>query len=513
MVAAIGALVALAACGGSASSTAPTTTAVRHQAWVHVPGTCGPEVEGAVFSRSKEACGGGGSSFDSKQIYMPALLADVATEAAPCPGIAAGSPCYRMWYVGNDDKDDRRIGYAVSPDGVAWTRVPGAAADGSALDVGAADAFDSFGVSAPTVVRDGDTFRMWYTGLGTDNAIQGVGLATSSDGLHWARVKGPDRGGAVLRESKVKGTFDQHELITSHVIKDVSTEAAPCPGITTGSTCYRMWYEGVDKRDYYRYHIGYAVSPDGVTWTKVTGADPSGAVVSLGGKGEFDEKGVGVPYVVKDGALFHLWYEAVDSKSRYSIGHVVSSDGVTWMRQQPNTPALTGADDPGTFKHDSVWTAAVLKDADRYRMWYTVTDKPDSQRIGLAEMAPGGALAGLSAKPDGAATAVSFTTTKEIPAGGSLLVTLPLARSGSGLAVTGSDGFGSSTPAVEATAVTDAGAMGVARPAVVLRATAAVPPGPKTIVLAVPPGPAGGAVAVQTFDQLEVLEHGTTALP
>ena len=71
------------------------------------------------------------------------------------------------------------------------------------------------------------------------------------------------------------------------------------------------------------------MSPDGVAWTKVPGSDPSGAVLSLGGKGEFDEKGVGVPYVVKDGALFQLWYEAVDAHSTYTIGHVVSADGIT----------------------------------------------------------------------------------------------------------------------------------------------------------------------------------------
>jgi hypothetical protein len=506
--------VALTACGSTSSTSTATTSGVRHQDWVHVPGTCGPEVEGAVFSRSKEACGGAGSTFDSKQIYISALLADVATDAAPCPGIATGSPCYRMWYVGNDEKDDRRIGYAVSPDGVTWARVPGPAPDGSVLEVGAAGAagaFDSFGVSAPTVVKDGDTFRMWYTGLGKGNAIQGVGLATSTDGLHWTRVPGPDKGGAVLRESKVKGTFDQDELITAHVIKDVSTDAAPCPGVATGNTCYRMWYEGVDKVDYYRYHVGYAVSPDGVAWTKVKGNDPSGAVLSLGGKGEFDEKGVGVPYVVKDGALFHLWYEAVDAHSTYTIGHAVSADGSTWARQAPNTPALTGADDPGTYKEDSVWTASVLKTGDTYRMWYTVSDKPNSQRFGPAQMVPGSALASVSAMAAGSATKIAFTTTEPIPAGGSVLVTLPPERSGASLAVEASEGFGASTAAVEPTAVTDASALGVARAAVVVRVTDAVAPGPKSITLTVPSGPAG-PVTVQTFDQQEVLEHGTSTL-
>ena len=172
------------------------------------------------------------------------------------------------------------------------------------------------------------------------------------------------------------------------------------------------------------------------------GKDPSGAVLSLGGKGEFDEKGVGVPYVVKDGALFHLWYEAVDAHSTYTIGHAVSADGITWTRQAPNTPALTGADDPGTYKEDSVWTASVLKTGDTYRMWYTVSDKPNSQRFGLAQMVPGSALG--FARHDGRGlgdTKIAFTTTKPIPAGGSVLVTLPLERSGAGLAVAGERGL------------------------------------------------------------------------
>ena len=249
---------ALAACGSSGSTSTATTAGVRHQDWVHVPGTCGPEVEGAVFSRSKEACGGGGSTFDSKQIYISALLADVATDAAPCPGIATGSPCYRMWYVGNDEKDDRRIGYAVSPDGVTWARVPGPAPDGSVLEVRG---------------RRGRRLRQLRC-LGphgrqgrrhVPHVVHGPrqGQRHPRGGLGHLDRRAPldegaraGKGGAVLRESKVKGTFDQDELITAHVIKDVSTDAAPCPGMATGSTCYRMWYEGVDKVDYYRYHVG-----------------------------------------------------------------------------------------------------------------------------------------------------------------------------------------------------------------------------------------------------------------
>jgi hypothetical protein len=510
----IGILLVAASCrGGEDSAREAAIDDVRPQSWTHVEGRCPAAVEGAVFATSGTGCGGD-ASFDGFQTYLPAILQDVATDAAPCPGIATGQSCYRMWYVGNNDPGDgelRRIGYAVSPDGVAWTRVPGPATDGSILDPGPAGSFDEYGLSSPTVIRDGDVFKMWYVGLGPKNSIQGIGLATSTDGLTWRRVEGPAKGGAVLRESGEDGRFDEHQIITSVVIKDQATEAAPCGAVATGQSCYRMWYEGVDTDDYYRYRIGYATSPDGVAWTKVPGPDPSGAVVGLGPKDGFESKGVGVPNVIKDGALYQMWYEAFNGQ-RFRIGHVASTDGVHWTRAEPNGPVLAGGDDPGTYKKDDVWTATVLKDGDGYRMWYSVSSKPKSDRLGLASMEPGTSLGDLAATDAAGDLTVGFTTSAAIPAGGSVLVTLAPGVALTGASLGPTSGFGAGATADVEPAVTDGAAQGVARDAVVVRVPQAAPPGPKTMTIRAAPTTGSGSIVVQTFGDLGVLERGTTSL-
>ena len=508
----IGTAMALVAAGCSGGDDGPAEPEVRPQSWQHVPGSCPEAVEGAVFARSGDGCGGPDASFDGFQTYLPSVVKDAATAEAPCGDVAMGETCYRMWYVGNNDPDDgelRRVGYAVSPDGVTWTRIPGGGEDGSVLDPGPSGSFDEYGHSAPSVIRDGDHYTMWYTGLGEDNAIQGIGMATSTDGVTWERVPGTEEGGAVLRESGEDGRFDEHEIITANVLKDVVTEELPCEDAAVGEPCYRMWFEGIDTDDYYRYRVGYATSPDGVSWTKVDGADESGAVLGLGPKGTFESKGVGVPNVIKDGAIFQMWYEAFDGK-RYSIGHATSPDGITWTRAEPNGPALIGADDPGTFDDDYVWTGTVVKEADSYRMWYSVSSKPDSNRLGLALLEPGAPLGSLQATAAGDELIVDLATAVPIPAGGSLLVTLP-----SGMAVeevTGTSGFPADAAATVEAAITDADAQGVSRDAVLVRLGTEAPPGPKTLTVRADTATAGGTAIVQTFAAARVLERGTAEI-
>jgi len=59
------------------------------------------------------------------------------------------------------------------------------------LTVGSAGAWDSAIVAAPSVVRDeAGGYRMYYSG-GDANGWTGIGLATSSDGVHWTKFDDP----------------------------------------------------------------------------------------------------------------------------------------------------------------------------------------------------------------------------------------------------------------------------------------------------------------------------------
>ncbi len=98
------------------------------------------------------------------------------------PSVVLDGATYRMWFPktnsigsGTISLTNLNIGYASSSDGIAWT--PNDASPSvcffcidtddphlPALAMGAGGAWDRPGVGQPSVMLDGSTFRMWYTG-------------------------------------------------------------------------------------------------------------------------------------------------------------------------------------------------------------------------------------------------------------------------------------------------------------------------------------------------------------
>jgi hypothetical protein len=359
----------------------------------------------------------------------------------------------------------------------------------------------------PVVIRDGPQFKMWYTGFDAANEPTGFGHAVSVDGLNWTRVPGPREGGAVLRASGLDGAFDRDLLLTQSVMKDIASAHAPCEGIASGSPCYRMWYEGETHTPAFAFTVGYAVSADGVNWQRVRGPWPDGSVMGTGRPRSYDARAVGVPMVMKDGALFRLWYEAWGHDGAFSVGYAVSADGVNWQRPAPLAAAWSGADDPATFTPDDVWAARVLKDGLQYRMWYSLSTRPQSQRIALAELSPGTPLRKVALTRDGDDYLLTFETAHTVPVDGSVLVTLTPGFSAQPIE---HGGFGNA-PFTREAALTDAAAHGVAREALLVRLSQSAAPGLKKLRFGVnsSQNSSSFAVVVQTFSASEVLEHGS----
>ena len=106
------------------------------------------------------------------------------------PSVLFDGNIYHLWCVG-DNGSLRGIGYARSADGVAWEKYPG----NPVLSDGLGDVWDGDFVSQPTVLYDGTQYRMWYAGYdGTDVKI---GYAISDDGIEWDK----DASNPVLDES------------------------------------------------------------------------------------------------------------------------------------------------------------------------------------------------------------------------------------------------------------------------------------------------------------------------
>ncbi|MCL4870258.1 MAG: hypothetical protein KJ063_14935, partial [Anaerolineae bacterium] len=223
----------------------------NRQPWSHVGGTCNSTLQGAVFALVGTGCGGGGTSFDTAEIFSPVVIKDTASAAAPCPGIANGSACYRLWYVGTTSQwGTPRIGYAVSSDGITWNRVPGTQTGGSVLAEGPAGNFDSHGVTYMTVMKDGDTFKMWYSGYNSptnNNLVAGVGFATSTDGRTWTRVTGPANGGIIspaagltTQTLQIHGQSSRYNLapgaVTLATLYSNATTVTAYPAVSSSAT-------------------------------------------------------------------------------------------------------------------------------------------------------------------------------------------------------------------------------------------------------------------------------------
>jgi uncharacterized repeat protein (TIGR01451 family) len=508
-------------------------TVPNNQNWIFTPGTCDPAFQGAVFANWNPATGAPNcgvftsgtpsvNQFDTGQVFPPNVLRDEASVTAPCENGRISGLCYRMWYVGTRPGEPyRRIGYAVSPDGVSWYRVQGTHTGGSVFEgSGTPGSFDQNGVTTFHVIRDGGQYHMWYTGVSSDWRWVGFGYATSTNGITWVRQNG---GAPVLTSRPGSGLFDDDRIIGPFVLIDEASAIAPCEGGRTSGRCFRMWYEGFRADN--TFYVGHALSSDGISWSIVNGPAPLGSVLAGDPNGPlgfaaFDSNNVGLTAVIKDGAMYRMWYQAKSYQNPpehpfgdwFTIGHVTSVDGVNWVRPNPNLLAFSGDMDtisvnpPGT--NDDVWVVRLLKEDLTYRMWYATAGTPNSTRFGLAEMTQGSPIT-PTVRRNGDEFTITMTTQQTIPSGGSVLITLPPDVALDQFAAVELQGFEPGASLVrERAAVTDAYSGFAARDAILIRLPGGAIPGPKTIRFnlgASAPNPS--TFLIQTFDTHKVLER------
>ena len=106
----------------------------------------------------------------------------------PCftagPNVMIDGSLWRLWYLScarwertaGGLKHYYNIRYAESEDGVCWRKHPAPVLDFTGPE--------EYALSQPRVLRDGGTYKMWYSHRGENYRI---GYATSPDGIHWQR--------------------------------------------------------------------------------------------------------------------------------------------------------------------------------------------------------------------------------------------------------------------------------------------------------------------------------------
>jgi predicted GH43/DUF377 family glycosyl hydrolase len=185
-----------------------------------------------------------------------------------------------------------------------------------------------------------------------------IGYAHSSDGINWIK----DTLNNPVLESGPTGAWDEVAVWQPCVIFD--------------GTTYHMWYSGHNSLIR---RIGYATSPDGITWTKydvpTTTTPPyaeSDPVLNLGAPGSWEDDWVDSPDVLLIDGVFHMWYSGNDDTDHdaYSrCGHATSPDGITWTKDSLNPVLKVGT--AGSWDGIMSIQPSVLFDGNKYHMWYS----------------------------------------------------------------------------------------------------------------------------------------------
>lgn len=97
---------------------------------------------------------------------------------------------------------------------------------------------------------------------------------------------------------------------------------------------------------------------------------------------------VSLPWVIKEGATYTMWFTATNTEGEDTIGRAVGPNGVDWT---PNSEPVFTAGAPGSWEGGGVWSHCVIEDAGEYKMFYTGFDDASSLvgRIGLVYSANG----------------------------------------------------------------------------------------------------------------------------
>jgi predicted GH43/DUF377 family glycosyl hydrolase len=212
-------------------------------------------------------------------------------------------------------------------------------------------------INRPVVVKRGDTYHLWYTGFNAQGSA--IGYATSADGVTWTRV-----GGQPVLKPEVP--WEKACVMCPHVLWD---EAAGR---------YKMWYSGGDR--YEPDAIGYADSPDGVTWRKLAAnpvfrPDPTIA---------WEQHKVTACQVVRQGDWYLMFYIGFRDIDHAQIGIARSRDGLGgWQRLAANPIIRPGQ---GKWDHDACYKPSAVLLGDTWWLWYNGRHA-SSEQIGLVRHA------------------------------------------------------------------------------------------------------------------------------
>lgn len=247
---------------------------------------------------------------------------------------------YKMWFINVFNSAVGSIGYAKSNDGINWNYIHPTAV----LSPGNYGSWDSYSVAINAIIKDGNEYKMYYSGYKNQYDMWHIGLATSLDGVNWIKRNSP----------VLSATSTEYQIVASDVIK-------------VGGLYY-MYFTVISNSNNLKIYL--AISNDGINWERYNN-NPI-----LMASQQWEGTGIYFPSVIYDSSQFKMVFS---NKAVTGLGMAVSSDGKNWDKSNSN-PFFTANQ---SFNQ---WTPEVAypfyrKFGNEYRIYYSGT--PNNYAIGF----------------------------------------------------------------------------------------------------------------------------------
>ncbi|XP_065864084.1 uncharacterized protein [Euphorbia lathyris] len=286
---------------------------------------------------------------------------------------------------------------------------------GLVFDLGPTNSWDSTEIGSPVVKRyigdNEERWFMWYHGSSDTDKTDRIGLAVSSNGVHWIRGSENERScgddtGVVMNCSKNWWAFDTESIRPSELVimssqmyssvywlyyTGFSSEEVEIPGFSTEMFENPERVDNENKKDG-KYQIGkifkslpgLACSQDGKHWARIEGDLHSGALLDVGSGKKWDSLFIAAPHVVVHSSDdIRMYYYSFDQESgSFALGVARSRDGIRWVK----LGKILGRGKKGGFDELGVKNACVVRSRKdgKYLMAYEGAAANGVRSIGLA---------------------------------------------------------------------------------------------------------------------------------
>lgn len=264
------------------------------------------------------------------------------------------------------------------------------------FDLGQENSWDGAEVGSPVVKRflgdEEERWYMWYSGRSDSNpGSDSIGLAVSSNGVHWERgggaVQSSQDVGLVMSSGKDWWAFDTLSIRPSEVVIMSSSK------VRASSAVYWLYYTGyspekaeisINSGEVFKCLPGLAISQDGRHWARIEGEHHSGALFDVGLDKEWDSSFIAGSHVVfHESGDLRMYYHSFDLENgHYGIGIARSRDGMKWVK----LGKIIGGGRSGGFDEVGAMNPCVVRKrgVGEYVMAYEGVDGNGDRSIGLA---------------------------------------------------------------------------------------------------------------------------------